>query len=92
MKLWTVWQDYFATGEGRTLMAHIGYAENAQEAIEGLGREFDPYFASGAEALERVHENEVTQALFAPAAFKRARELEGGATLALTARSHFNFA
>jgi hypothetical protein len=92
MKLWTVWQDYFATGEGRTLMAHISYAENAQEAIEGFGREFDPYFASGAEALERVHENDVTQALFAPAAFKRARELEGGATLALTARFHFNFA
>lgn len=29
-KLWTVCQDYFATGEGRTLMARIGYAENAQ--------------------------------------------------------------
>ena len=92
MKLWTVLQDYFATGEGRTLMARIGYAENAQDAIEGFGREFDPYFASGAEALEGVHENEVTQALFAPAAFKRAREMEGSATFALIARFHFNFA
>jgi hypothetical protein len=91
MKLWTVWQDYFATGEGRTLMARIGYAENEQDALAGFGREFDPYFASGAEALEGVHENEVTQALFSPAALNRAREMEGRATLELAVRFHFNF-
>ena len=92
MKLWTVWQDYYATGEGRTLMARIAYAENAREALAGFGREFDPYFASGAEALEGVQENEVTQALFAPAALKRAAQMDGRATLELAARFHFNFA
>ncbi len=38
MKLWTVWQDYGATGEGRTLMARIAYAQNAQEAVAGFGQ------------------------------------------------------
>jgi len=91
MKLWTVWQDYFATGEGRTLMARIGYAEDEQDSRAGFGRKFDPYFASGAAALEGVHENEVTQALFSPAALKRAREMEGRATLELSARFYFDF-
>ncbi len=63
MKLWTVWRDYSATGEGRTLMARIAYAENAQDALAGLGREFDSYFSSGAGVLEGVQQNAVTQAL-----------------------------
>jgi hypothetical protein len=46
MKLWTVRQDYFATGEGRTLMVRNGYAENEQDALVGFGREFDPYFTA----------------------------------------------
>lgn len=45
-KLWAVWQDYFATGEGRTLMVRIGYAENEQDDLVGFGREFDPYFTA----------------------------------------------
>ena len=91
MKLWTVWQDHYATGEGRTLMARIAYAENAEEARAAFVREFDPYFAIGAEALEGVQENEVTGALFAPAALHQARQMEGRATLDLVARLHFNF-
>ena len=92
MKLWTVWQDCGATGEGRTLMARIAYAENAQDALAGFGRQFDPYFASGAEVLEGVQQNAVTQALFADAALERVRQMEGRATLELAARFHFNFA
>lgn len=92
MKLWTVWQDYGATGEGRTLMARIAHAENAQEALAGFGQEFDPYFADGAEALEGVHENEVTRTLFAPEALRRVRQMEGRATLELSARFHLNLA
>jgi hypothetical protein len=92
MKLWTVWQDYGATGEGRTLMARIAHAENAQDALAGFGREFDPYFASGAEAFEGLQENEVTQELFAQALLTRARQMEGRATLELSARFHFNVA
>ena len=32
MKRWTVWLDYFATGEGRTFMALVTYAETAEDA------------------------------------------------------------
>jgi len=92
MKLWTVWQDYGATGEGRTLMARVAYAENEQEALAGFGRTFDLFFASGAKALEGVQENEVTQVLFAPAALKRVRQMEARATVELAARFHYNFA
>jgi hypothetical protein len=73
-------------------MARVAYAENEQEALAGFGRAFDPFFASEANALEGVQENEVTQALFAPAAFKRARQMEGRASVELVARFHYNFA
>lgn len=92
MKLWTVWMDYGATGEGRTLLARVAYAENEQEARAGFVREFDEHFTSGAEAREGVVENEVTRALFAAKALKRAREMEGRATLELSARFYCNFA
>ena len=91
MKLWTVWQDYGATGEGRTLLARVAYAENEQDARAGFTREFDEHFVSGAEAIEGVQENEVTRALFAPGALKGARDMEGRATLVLSARFYFNF-
>ena len=91
MKLWTVWQDYFATGEGRTLMACIAYAKNEEEAIAAFGRHFNPYYALGANALEGVHENEVTQALFTPRTLDSAKELEGRAMLQLAGSFHFNF-
>lgn len=92
MKLWTVWQDYAATGEGRTLMARIAHAESAQDALAGFGLEFDSYFSVGAEVAEGVQQNAVTQALFAAAALRRLRQMEGRATLELAARFHFNVA
>ena len=91
MKLWTVWLDYFATDEGRSLMACIVYAENEQGAIAGFARHFDEHYAQGAEALEGVHKNEVTQVLFSPLALKRAKELEGRAMVELAGSFYFNF-
>ena len=92
MKLWTVWQDYGATGEGRTLLARVAHAENEQDARAGFAKEFDEHFVSGAESREGVQQNEVTLALFAPAALKRAEQMEGRATFELAARFYFNFA
>ena len=60
MKLWTVWLNYLATGEGHTIMARVGYAENAQEAIAGFAKDFGEYFAKGAEVMEGVQKNDVT--------------------------------
>lgn len=92
MKLWTVSQDYGGTGEGRTLMARIAHAQSAEDALAGFGQEFDSYFSVGAEALEGVQRNAVTQALFTETALERVKQMEGHATVELAARLHFNFA
>ena len=91
MKLWTVWLNYLATGEGHTIMARDGYAENAQEAIAGFAKDFGKYFAKGAEVMEGVQKNDVTKSLFALAALKRAREMEGRANVVLSGSFYYNF-
>ncbi len=52
MALYTVVCDYGATGEGRTLMVLICFAESPEAAQVDFGRTFDPYFAIGAIAHE----------------------------------------
>ena len=91
MKLWTVWLNYPATGEGHTIMARVGYAEHSQEAIAGFAKAFGEYFAKGAEAMEGVQTNGVTKSLFAPVALKSAREMEGRANVVLSGSFHYNF-
>ena len=48
--LWTVWADYFATGEGRTLLGLICSASSPQDARQRFGEVFDPYYVSGWDA------------------------------------------
>lgn len=91
MKLWTVYNDYSATGEGRTIQALITYAENEQEAIEKFAKTFDEFWTRGAEAKEGVVKNELVKLLFSPALLKEAKELEGRANVKLFAEFHFNF-
>lgn len=91
MKLYTVYSDYGATGEGRTIQALIAYAENEEEAIEKFGKTFDPYFARGAEAKVGVVENEITTYLFSPLVLKEMKKLEGKAMAGIHAEFHFNF-
>jgi hypothetical protein len=90
--LWTVWLDYYATGEGRTQMAFIGYAEGEQEALSKFGKEFGEYFASGAEVKRGVFMNEVTRALFSSRVLSSVRKLEGRANVVLSASWHYNLA
>ena len=52
MALYTVHADYFATGEGRTLMLLYTYAANEDDARAAFGRAFSPYFALGCEVAE----------------------------------------
>lgn len=91
MKLYTVYSDYGATGEGRTIQALIGYAQNEEEAIEKFAKTFDPYFARGAEAKLGVVENEITKYLFSPLVLKEIKNMEGKAMTGLHAEFHFNF-
>jgi len=90
MKLWTVWLDYFATGEGRSLMARIAYAETAERAREGFEARFGDYFAQGASVAEGVVCNGVTERLFAPSALEHLQSLSGQAALTLEGYYFFN--
>jgi hypothetical protein len=91
MKLWTIYSDYTGTGEGRTIQALITYADNQEEAIEKFSQTFDPFWARGAEAVEGILENEVTQYLFSPNCLKSVKEMEGKANIKLFSELHFNF-
>ena len=91
MKLWTIYSDYFATGEGRTIQALITYAESKEEAIEKFGKRFDPYFATGADAEEGIIENKLTKYLFSAEMFESVKKMEGKANVKLSAELHFNF-
>lgn len=92
MKLWTAWSDYYATGEGRTLLGWIGHAEDRAKALKSFGDVFDPFFASGADAAEGVVGNEVIEHLFSQRVLDDVRSMQGRATVQLTGRLHFNFA
>ncbi len=88
--LWTIYSDYFATGEGRTLQALIIYANDEKEAIEKFGKIFDPYFAKGAIAQEGVVENEIINYLFSKEVLEQTKKLEGKANIKLFSEFHFN--
>lgn len=90
MKLWTVWVEYGATGEGQTLMALISHAKNVRDAKAQFALQFNDFFASGAEAAGGVVVNEVTQYLFSPRALDAAKRAEGRATIRLTGSLHLN--
>jgi hypothetical protein len=92
MKLWTVWLDYGATGEGRTLLARIACADSEQAALDGASKVFGEFWARCAEAAEGVVDNNVTRALFAPDTFQRVKQLEGRANVDLYAQYHLTFA
>ena len=52
--MYTAKLDYYATGEGRTLMILIGDYRNIDEVKEAFSRHFDPYFTMGAEIIEGI--------------------------------------
>jgi hypothetical protein len=91
MKLWTVWTDYSATGEGRTLLARIAYADSEQSALSGFAEVFGEFHTRGADAKQGVVGNPVTELLFSPQMFREALRLEGRANVDLFAKFHFNF-
>lgn len=91
MKLWTVWTEYAATCEGRTLMASILYAENKRDAKAQFALQYGDFFAAGAEAKKGVIMNEITQALFSTGAFDAAKRAEGRAMIRLIGSLHVNY-
>ena len=91
MKLWTVFEDYFATGEGRTLMACIVYATNKKEALAKFEEQFGDYYVKGATAEKGVVRNTVTEFVFSKDMLEMLTNNEGKATLVAHGSLHFNF-
>jgi hypothetical protein len=90
MDIYTGWLDYGATGEGRSLMAHIGWAESPDQLREQAGDVFGKFFGRGLEVSEGVVQNEVTSAVFSATVFEQLRRLGGRATVTCHASMHFN--
>lgn len=90
MKLWTVWLDYFATGEGRAYMAYIAYADTAELAREGFARLYSAYYAKGAGVDEGVVRNRVTELLFSSQVLDAVQSLSGEAAITLNGYFYFN--
>ncbi len=91
MKIWTAYCDYFATGEGRTLMACIVYANDETEAKDKFKAKFGDWYFLGCDAEEGVVKNSVTQFLFSDHALEMATKEEGRANIDIHASVHFNF-
>jgi hypothetical protein len=89
--LWTVWEDYYATGEGRALMACIMWAASEEEARSHFAKTFDPWYAKGCDALPGVVRNEITVLLWSAQALDLVESVAGrGAAVNLHAWLHFN--
>ena len=89
-KIWTGWMDYFATGEGRILMAHIGYAQSEDELRRSASEAFGEYYARGLTVAEGLIENNVTLAVFSRSTFDLVRGLDGRASIRCHAFVAFN--
>jgi hypothetical protein len=90
MKLWTVWLDYFATGEGRIYLARVAYAETAEQARQGFEACFGTHYADGASVAEGMVRNSVTELLFSPHLIERLEDLTDRAAITLESCFHFN--
>jgi hypothetical protein len=90
MKLWTTTVEYGASGEGETLMAWIGHAEDAAEAKAELIKAFNEFHGAFGMPVEGVARNSVTELLFSEDALQMLERLEGKATVRAHAMVHFN--
>ena len=90
MDVYTGWLDYGATGGGRTLVAYIGWAENADRLREQASEVLGEFFGRGLEVAEGALENPVTSALFSARVFEQLRWLGRRANIKCHAMMHFN--
>lgn len=89
--LWTVSCDCGATGEGRTIMALVGYATDAADALKQFATVFDEYFALSATVEQGVVANASTRLLFSRKTLGAVRDMEGRANVRIHAALHFNY-
>lgn len=92
IQLWTTWCDYYATGEGRTLMALTGPAEDEASAKRQFAARFGEFAARGATSKPGLVNNDVTQFLWSPKMLTFIEQSPALGGLSADARLHFNFA
>lgn len=86
MKLWTTRSVYNATGEGETVNACIGHADNAQDAKAAFVKIFGAFSVS----VEGVSRYPVVELLFSDELLRTTAGFEGRATVAAHAMLHVN--
>lgn len=90
--LWTAWSDYFATGEGRSIMACIAYAKDEKEIQAHFGKTFDPWYAKGCDTQRGVIRNELTCLLWSEAILCSIEEIaRRGGWVDAHSWMHFNY-
>lgn len=90
LKLWTVWADYFATGEGRSLMACIVYAQDRASAQKKFAALFGECFEKFSQARQGVVYNDVTSYLFSKSALDDLQALANAGNIVAHASIHIN--
>jgi hypothetical protein len=90
MKIWTTYGLYSGTGEGETVMAWLGHAEDAQEAKAAFVAVFGEFFGRFAVAVEGVLRDNVTGMLFSDGLLGTVRRLEGKAAVVAHAQLYIN--
>ncbi len=91
--LWTVWADYFATGEGRTISACIVYAHDEESALSEFKRIVDggDFYVLGAYAQRGVIENDFTRFVFSNNVFEFCNKENEKANISVSGQFYFNF-
>ena len=89
-KLWTTTVEYGASGEGETIMAWIGHAEDAAEAKAELIKVFNEFHGAYGVSVQGVARNSVTELLFSEEVLRQIEHLGRKATVRAHAMLHFN--
>jgi hypothetical protein len=88
--LWTCSLDYFATGEGRTVMAHIGSASDEDGARQQFGKVFDDFYARDCNVEKGVVRNDITRLLWSEEALSLFEKVNGRGAIEASSKFHFN--
>jgi hypothetical protein len=90
-RLWTASGNYFATGEGHSLVAYIGYAVSEENLREEIERVFGEFWANNCDVLPGLIRNDVTEFLWSDKALARLERCQSQAgVLVASARIHVN--
>jgi len=91
--LWTAWCDYHATGEGRSIMACIAYADSEEKMRAHFTEKFGDWFAKGCEIQKGVARSAATRLLWSEDALVAMEDCEKRrGSIDANSWLHFNFA